>query len=231
MSSNWNILSFRFLFPVHGDKCSLLILTASLVSLFWSVTHLQIKTLLLHLYDLITLKALINNKNVIFFRLISLRLPHFKASESMAFSIYHVQIRPLTSIDSAIDTVTIPALPQYQVYIANICQQGENKSSPNGCNEKQCGKILHHWKKKKKHLKKLYITYWILRFIKKKKKKNKLKLVLEHCSTCCFIYEPYKHPTPTWTCNFFVYSINLIRLFSILLIPNWETAFLQTNML
>lgn len=152
MNSNWNILSFKFLLPVHGDKYSLLILTASLVYLFWSVTHLQ--TLLLHLYDFITLKALINNKNVIFFRLTSLRLPHFKTSESMAFSICHVQIRPLTSIDSAIDTVTIPALPQYQVYIANICQQGENKSSPNGCNEKQCGKILHHWKNKLKKLSK-----------------------------------------------------------------------------
>lgn len=47
----------------------------------------------------------------------------------MAFNIYHVQIRPLTSNDSAIDTVTIPALPQYQVYIANISQQGGNPSS------------------------------------------------------------------------------------------------------
>lgn len=47
----------------------------------------------------------------------------------MAFNIYHVQIRPLTSNDSAIDTVTIPALPQYQVYITNISQQGGNPSS------------------------------------------------------------------------------------------------------
>lgn len=63
----------------------------------------------------------------------------------MAFSIYHVQIRPLTSIDSAIDTVTIPALPQYQVYIANISQQGENTSSHDSCYQTQCWKILH-WK-------------------------------------------------------------------------------------
>lgn len=79
------------------------------------------------------------------FKFITLLLPHFKTSESMAFSIYHVQIRPLTSIDSAIDTVTIPALPQYQVYIANISQQGENTSSHDSCYQTQCWKILH-WK-------------------------------------------------------------------------------------
>lgn len=62
----------------------------------------------------------------------------------MAFSIYHVQIRPLTSIDSAIDTVTIPALPQYQVYIASTSQQGENTSSQGGSYQKQSRKILHH---------------------------------------------------------------------------------------
>lgn len=58
----------------------------------------------------------------------------------MAFSIYHVQIRPLTSIDSAIDTVTIPALPQYQVYIASISQQGENTSSQKAANRNRVGR-------------------------------------------------------------------------------------------
>lgn len=63
----------------------------------------------------------------------------------MAFSIYHVQIRPITSNDLAIDTVTIPALPQYQVCIANISQQGGNTSSRelDDCNEKQFRRILH----------------------------------------------------------------------------------------
>lgn len=152
VSLNWKILKFKFLFTVQRDKQYILsILKASLVCLFWSVT--------------------LNNSNENFFpspswfhcvekdqqpknclfplRWVLLLIPHFKTSESMAFSICHAQIRPLTSNDSAIDTVTIPALPQYQDYIANISRQEGNTSSRelDDCNQKQCRRSLHHLKK------------------------------------------------------------------------------------
>lgn len=94
-------------------------------------------------------KSSATTKSLFPLRWVLLLIPHFKTSESMAFSICHAQIRPLTSNDSAIDTVTIPALPQYQDYIANISQQEGNTSSRelDDCNQKQWRRILHHLKK------------------------------------------------------------------------------------
>ena len=76
----------------------------------------------------------------LFIYFLTLLRPHLRSSQkalqSLAFNICSGQMRSLTSENSAIDTDTIPALLQYQVWITNISQRGWNPSSEamNVCN-------------------------------------------------------------------------------------------------